>query len=85
MSKVDKSTPIIYSTNWCGFCAMAKQYFAQKDIEFVEKNIEEDRAAYDELVHKLNGQYVGVPVIDINGALILGFDRPKIDAALSAT
>lgn len=75
--------PIIYSTNWCGFCKMAKQYLDQKDIAYEDKNVEEDKAAYEELMGKIGGNFRGVPVIDINGEIILGFDRPKIDAALA--
>ena len=74
----------IYSTDWCGFCHMAKQYFDSKHVEYSDKNIETDKAAYDELMGKIQGNYMGVPVIDIDGKLILGFDRPKIDAALAA-
>ena len=75
--------PIIYSTTWCGYCKMAKQYLESKNIDFVEKNIEDDAAAHAELMAKINGDFRGVPVIDINGTIILGFDRPKIDAALA--
>ncbi len=73
----------IYSTSWCAFCKMAKSYLEQKGIAFTEKNIEEDEAANKELLAKVEGNYQGVPVIDIDGTIILGFDRPKIDAALA--
>lgn len=72
----------IYSTTWCGFCHMAKQYLDGKSIAYTDKDIEKDKAAYDELMGKVEGNYMGVPVIDIDGTIILGFDRPKIDAAL---
>ena len=62
---------------------MAKQYLESKQISYTEKNIEEDSAAHEELMKKINGDFRGVPVIDINGTIILGFDRPKIDAALA--
>lgn len=75
--------PIIYSTNWCGYCKMAKQYLESKDVSFVEKNIEEDSEAHAELMAKINGEFRGVPVIDIGGEIILGFDRPRIDSALA--
>lgn len=79
-----QSHPIIYSTSWCGYCKMAKQYLDGKGITYTEKNIEEDSAAHAELMKKLNGDFRGVPVIDIDGKIILGFDRPKIDAALAS-
>lgn len=74
----------IYSTTWCGYCKMAMKYLGDKDIAFKDKNIEEDSNAYNELMGKIDGNFMGVPVIDIDGKIILGFDRPKIDAALSA-
>ena len=73
---------IVYSTNWCAYCKMAKQYLASKNVEVVDKNIEEDAEAHKELMDKIGGNFRGVPVIDIAGTIILGFDRAKIDAAL---
>lgn len=73
----------IYSTSWCGYCKQAMAYLGGKNIDFVDKNIEEDADAYKELMDKIKGSFMGVPVIDIDGQLILGFDRPKIDAALA--
>lgn len=62
---------------------MAKQYLDSKNVTYVEKNIEQDSAAHDELMTKINSDFRGVPVIDIDGQIILGFDRPKIDSALA--
>lgn len=85
MSEENKTKEvIIYSTNWCAYCKMARQYLSQKNIPVVEKNIEEDPAAHEELMNKIGGNFRGVPVIDIAGQIILGFDRPRIDAALKA-
>ncbi len=69
----------IYSTTWCAFCKTEKQYLDKLGIAFVEKDIEEDKAAYEELMSKSEGGYQGVPVTDIAGTLVLGFDRRKID------
>ena len=74
----------IYSTTWCGFCKMAKKYLDDKGIKHTDKDIELDPAAQLELIKKLDGTFRGVPVIDIDGQIILGFDRPKIDAALAS-
>lgn len=82
-TKDDQKKVIIYSTTWCGFCKMAMQYLDQKGIPYVDKDVEADAEAYHEFASKM-GPHSGVPVIDINGTLILGFDRPKIDAALAA-
>lgn len=78
----DKPTVIIYSTNWCAYCKMARQYMTGLDVPVEEKNIEEDEDAHKELMDKIGGNFRGVPVIDINGDIILGFDRAKIDNSL---
>ncbi|MCL2174323.1 NrdH-redoxin [Candidatus Saccharibacteria bacterium] len=82
MSDDNTKTVIVYSTNWCAYCKMAKQYLAGKNIMVEERNIEEDPEAHKELMDKIGGNFRGVPVIDIAGTIILGFDRAKIDAAL---
>lgn len=78
----DKPTVIIYSTNWCAYCKMARQYMTGLDVPVEEKNIEEDEDAHKELMDKIGGNFRGVPVVDINGDIILGFDRAKIDDSL---
>lgn len=72
----------MYTTPTCGFCHMAKEYFKSKNLEFDAKDVTTDPQAYQEIVDKT--QQLGVPVIDIDGIVIIGFDRPKIDAALQA-
>ena len=76
----------IYGAEWCGFCHSTRQYIEKKNISFDYKDVEKDEAAYNELMGKLGGQsnYRGIPVTDIAGDIILGFDRPKIDAAIAA-
>ncbi|EDK72528.1 glutaredoxin [candidate division TM7 genomosp. GTL1] len=73
---------IIYSTSWCGFCRSEREYLDSKHIPYISKDVEADEAAYNELMGKTNGNYVGVPMTDIGGDMILGFDRPKIDHAI---
>ncbi len=80
----DAKKVIVYSTNWCAYCKMAKQYLNGKNVAVEEKNIEEDANAHKELMDKIGGNFRGVPVIDIYGTIVLGFDRPKIDAALKS-
>ena len=80
----EKSPVIIYSTNWCAYCKMARQYMSTKQVPVIEKNIEEDPTAHDELMQKIGGNFRGVPVIDIAGNIVLGFDRPTIDRQLKA-
>ena len=70
----------LYSTPSCVYCRMAKDYFRQNGIAFTEYNVASDRAKADEMVRK-SGQ-MGVPVIDVNGSVIIGFNKPEIDRAL---
>lgn len=61
---------------------MAKNYLKQLGVEFEEKDVEKDPSAGNDAVQK-SGQ-MGVPVIDIGGTVIVGFDKPAIDHALAA-
>lgn len=70
----------IYSADWCAYCHAAKDYLNKKGIGFTEKDVESDVAFAQEAVEKSN--QMGIPVLDIEGTIIVGFDRPKIDAAL---
>lgn len=71
----------VYSTTWCGFCKMAKNYLKQLGVEYNDIDIEKDPVAGNEVVQK-SGQ-TGVPVLDIGGSIIVGFDKPAIDKALA--
>lgn len=77
-----KQKVIVYSTSWCGFCRSEKQYFDSKNIAYEDKDVEKDASAQKELLEKIDGNFQGVPVTDIGGDIILGFDRPKIDETL---
>jgi glutaredoxin-like YruB-family protein len=70
----------IYSASWCAFCHAAKDYLDKLGVKYADKDVEHDAKALEESVDK-SGQR-GIPVIDIGGEVIVGFDRPKIDAAL---
>lgn len=69
----------IYTSSTCRFCKAAKEYLTGKNIPYTEKNIDEDQSAVDYLVSK---GFRGVPVINIDGEDILGFDQEKIDKKL---
>lgn len=75
-------TITVYSATWCAFCHAAKDYFDSKGVKYTDKDVEADPKAGMEAVEK--SQQRGIPVIDIDGTIIIGFDRPKIDAALAA-
>ena len=70
----------MYSTTWCHFCKMAKNFFEENDIKYEEVNVEEDDQAAEEMVQK-SGQ-TGVPVIEIGDSIIIGFDKTAIKKEL---
>ena len=70
----------IYSTPTCHFCKMAKDFFAEKNIQYTGYDVASDAARRDEMI-KMTGQ-LGVPVIVIDGAVMVGFDREKVAAKL---
>lgn len=70
----------IYSTPSCGYCTKAKQYFQQQQVPYTEYNVAQDQRRAEEMVRK-SGQ-MGVPVIDVHGKIIVGFNQPEIDRAL---
>lgn len=74
----------IYRTSWCAFCHTEMQWLDKLGIAYIAKDIEADPAANEELMKKINGDFRGVPVTDIGGDMILGFDRPKIQEAIKA-
>ena len=73
---------IVYSTSWCAFCHSEMEWLKKLGVEFTAKDIEAEPAARDELLGKNGGNFQGVPVTDIAGELVLGFDRPKLEDAL---
>lgn len=71
---------IIFTTPTCTFCNMTKKYFRERGIRFTEVDVSRDAAAARDMVRRSGQQ--GVPVIDIGGKIVVGFDRPKIDRLL---
>lgn len=70
----------IYSTPVCAYCKMAKEYLTSKGIPYTDVDVSRDQAKAQEMIAK-SGQY-GVPVIDVDGKLIIGFDKRKLDEYL---
>ena len=70
----------VYSTPTCPYCKMAKEFLKENKIKFEDVNVAENRKAQEEMIKK-SGQ-MGVPVIDIEGAIIIGFDKQEIKKAL---
>ena len=71
---------MIYSTPACPFCMMAKKFLRDNNIDFEDIDVSADQAKAQEMVQKA-GQ-MAVPVIDIDGEIIVGFDKEKIRKAL---
>lgn len=70
----------VYSASWCAFCHAAMEYLDKLNVKYEVKDIESDKSIAEEAIEK-SGQ-MGIPVIDIKGDIIVGFDRPKIDDTL---
>ena len=68
---------IVYSTPTCPYCHQAKEYLQSKNIPFTDYNAAADPEKAEEMFNK-SGQ-MGVPVIDIDGQIIVGFDKEEID------
>ena len=70
----------IYSTPTCVFCRMAKDFFKEHGVKFTEVDVAADEAAAQEMIDK-TGQ-MGVPVIEVNGEIVVGFDEAKLRTTL---
>lgn len=70
----------IYSTPSCVYCRLAKDFFRQNGVDFSEYDVAEDDERAREMIKKSGQQ--GVPVIDIDGKIIVGFNKPEIRSAL---
>jgi len=70
----------VYSTPTCPWCKKVKEFLQQNNVEFDDKNVASDTDARNEMMEK-SGQ-MGVPVLDIDGKVIVGFDQDAIKTAL---
>ena len=78
---------VIYGASWCGACRQAEAYLRSRNVAFVEKDIERDPGAQQEMVRKAQAQGLnptGIPVIDFRGRILLGFDRGSIDRLIAS-
>jgi len=73
---------VVYSTPSCSYCAMVKDFLKKKSVTFQEYDVSRDQRRADEMVRK-SGQ-MGVPVVDVNGRIIVGFRQAEIESALKA-
>ncbi|OIO48135.1 MAG: NrdH-redoxin [Parcubacteria group bacterium CG1_02_40_82] len=66
----------VYSTPTCPYCHTLKAFLKEKGVEFQDIDVSQDEKALNEMIDK-SGQ-MGVPVSDIDGQIVIGFDREKI-------
>lgn len=71
----------IYTTPTCVYCKMTKAFFKENNVQYEEKDVSTDRAAADEMIQKSN--QMGVPVIDIDGKILVGFDKEGLSQLLN--
>ena len=70
----------LYTTPTCVYCENLKEYFKDHNIDFNEVDVSKNEAELKEMI-KISNQ-MGVPVIDIDGEIVVGFDKVKIDKLL---
>lgn len=70
---------VVYTSNTCPYCTLAKEYLNEKGVEYTEKNVQKDATARKELMAM---GHMGVPVVVIGDEQIVGLDKAKIDSAL---
>jgi glutaredoxin len=78
---------VIYGAEWCGACHQAARYLRRKGVAYVEKDVEKDPSAAREMQQKLARNGLGggsIPVLDVRGKVIVGFNPAEVDAALGA-
>ncbi|MBK8237608.1 MAG: hypothetical protein IPK74_18885 [Deltaproteobacteria bacterium] len=76
---------IVYKTAWCGVCKKLEGYLKKKGVAYVAKDIEKDRDAAAELQAKAAAKHVqtgSVPIVDVRGELLVGFDRARLEQLL---
>ncbi|MEM4245224.1 MAG: glutaredoxin domain-containing protein [Candidatus Nanoarchaeia archaeon] len=70
----------VYSTPTCPYCVMAKDFLKEHKVKFQDIDVSKDKKGAEEMIRK-SGQY-GVPVVDIDGKIIVGFDKEALKKAL---
>lgn len=71
----------IYTTPTCVYCKMTKAFFKENDVQYEEKDVAADAAAREEMITKSN--QMGVPVVDIDGQILVGFDKEGLSKLLN--
>ena len=72
---------IMYMTSWCSYCDKAREYLRSLDVNLVEYNIERNKSKREEMLNKSGGSK-GVPLIDVEGTIIRGYNQSALKAAI---
>ena len=73
----------VYSTPTCVYCKRLKDYLRERQVRFVDYDVSRDDRRAEEMAHK--SRQMGVPVVDFNGTVIVGFDRNRLDQLIART
>ena len=73
---------VIYTTPACGYCKATKEFFKEKGLDYLEKDISSDEVAKKEFMDKIDGAIPSVPLILVGGDMIHGFDKSKLESLL---
>lgn len=79
---------IVFGASWCGACRQAEGYLRERGVAFEERDIEADPGARQDMIRRARAAGItpnGIPVIDIRGRVLQGFDAQAIDRALAET
>lgn len=79
---------VVFGASWCGACRQAESYLRERGVAFVERDIEQDPAARQDMMRRARAAGIsanGIPIIDIRGRVLQGFDAGAIDRALRET
>ncbi len=74
-------TVTVYTTSTCPYCKLVKEYLDEHDVKYKNVDVGEDPEAANEMVKK-SGQ-MGVPVIDVDGEIVVGWNKDELEAALA--
>lgn len=70
---------VVYTSNTCPYCTLAKNFLTEKGVEYTEKNVQTDKEARKELMAM---GHMGVPVVVVDGEEIVGFDKDRLETLL---
>lgn len=70
----------IYTTPTCVYCQMAKEFFKENNVSYQEHDVSSDAKAREEMINK--SSQMGVPVIEVNDEIIIGFDKERLSELL---